>query len=77
VADRSLGHAQRAEAEGRKLFLERDILKWRRRTSGGSSRAGNYYDNTMMQTLWATLQQELVHDRRFRAHEEARTAAFE
>lgn len=54
----------------RELLKEHGVLQ-------SMSRAGNYYDNTMMQTLWATLQQELVHDRRFRAHEEARTAAFE
>ena len=41
------------------------------------SRAGNYYDNAMMESLWATLKKELVHGRRFRTHDEARTAIFE
>ena len=41
------------------------------------SRAGNYYDNAMMEGLWATLKNKLVHDQRFRTHEEAREAIFE
>ena len=47
---------------------------------GGSqsmSRAGSCYDNAMMESLWATLKTELVHDQRFRTHDEARTAIFE
>ena len=41
------------------------------------SRSGNCYDNAMMESLWATLKKELVHDRRFGTHEEARLAVFE
>jgi putative transposase len=41
------------------------------------SRAGNRYDNAMMESLWATLKKELVHGQRFRTHDEARTAIFE
>ena len=41
------------------------------------SRAGNCYDNAMMESLWATLKKELVHDQHFRTHDEARTAIFE
>ena len=41
------------------------------------SRAGNCYDNAMMESLWATLKKELVHGQRFRTHDEARTAIFE
>ena len=51
------------------------------------SRAGNCYDNPMlksfgleslgMESLWATLKKELVHDQHFRTHAEARTAIFE
>ena len=41
------------------------------------SRGGNCYDNAMMESLWATLKKELVHGRRFRTHDEARTAIFE
>ena len=41
------------------------------------SRAGNCYDNAMMESLWATLKKELVHCPRFRTHDEARTAIFE
>ena len=51
------------------------------------SRAGNCYDNAMMESFgmeslwiesfWATLKKELVHGRRFRTHDEARTAIFE
>ena len=41
------------------------------------SRAGNCYDNAIMESLWATLKKELVHDRRFTMHNEARTAIFE
>jgi transposase InsO family protein len=41
------------------------------------SRAGDCYDNAMMESLWASLKKELAHDRRFRTHEEARAAVFE
>ena len=51
------------------------------------SRAGNCYDNPMLESLgmeslgiesfWATLKKELVHDQRFRTHAEARAAIFE
>ena len=46
------------------------------------SRAGNCYDNAMMESLWdkkplATLKKELVHGQRFRTHNEARAAIFE
>jgi transposase InsO family protein len=41
------------------------------------SRAGNCYDNAMMESLWATLKKELVHDQHFRTHAEARAAIFE
>jgi transposase InsO family protein len=41
------------------------------------SRAGNCYDNAMMESLWATLKKELVHGQRFRTHDEARAAIFE
>ena len=41
------------------------------------SRAGNCYDNAMMESLWATLKKELVHGQRFRTHDEARSAIFE
>ncbi len=41
------------------------------------SRAGNCYDNVMMESLWATLKKELVHGRRCRTHDEARTAICE
>ena len=41
------------------------------------SRAGDCYDNAMMESLWATLKKELVHGRTFRSHAEARLAIFE
>ncbi len=41
------------------------------------SRAGNCYDNAIMESLYATLKKELVHDQRFRTHDEARAAIFE
>jgi len=46
------------------------------------SRAGNCYDNAMLESLgleslWATLKKELVHDQHFRTHDEARAAIFE
>ena len=31
----------------------------------------------LMESLWATLKKELVHDRHFRTHDEARAAIFE
>jgi transposase InsO family protein len=41
------------------------------------SRPSNCYDNAMMESLWANLKKELVHDQHFRAHNEAREAIFE
>jgi putative transposase len=41
------------------------------------SRAGNCYDNAMMESLWATLKKELVHDQHFRTHDEARAVIFD
>ena len=41
------------------------------------SRAGNCYDNAMMESLCATLKKELVHDQHFRTHDEARAAIFQ
>ncbi len=41
------------------------------------SRAGDCNDNAVIESLWAKLNEELVHDRRFRTHEEVRTAIFE
>ena len=41
------------------------------------SRAGDCYDNAMMESLWASLKNELVHGRRFSTHDEARAAIFE
>jgi hypothetical protein len=41
------------------------------------SRVGNCYDNAMMESLWATLKKELVHDQYSRTHAEARAAIFE
>ena len=41
------------------------------------SRAGNYYDNAMMESLWATLKKELVDDQHYRTQAELRAAIFE
>jgi putative transposase len=46
------------------------------------SRPSNCYENAMVESLaieslWATLKKELVHDQHFRAHNEARAAIFE
>jgi transposase InsO family protein len=41
------------------------------------SRAGNGYDNAIMRSLWATLKNNLVHDQRFRTHNEARAVIFD
>jgi putative transposase len=43
----------------------------------GISRSPNCYDNAMMESLWATLKNELPHGRRFMTHEEARLTVFE
>jgi putative transposase len=56
--------------ECRDLLAEHGMLQ-------SMSRAGDCYDNAMMESLWASLKKELVHDRRFRTHEEARAAGFE
>jgi transposase InsO family protein len=41
------------------------------------SRAGDCYDNAMMESLWSLLKKELVHGNRFRTRGEARLAVFE
>jgi transposase-like protein len=41
------------------------------------SRACNCYDNAMMESLWATLKKELVHDQPFRTHSEVCEGIFE
>ena len=45
--------------------------------SRSMSRAGNCYASAMMESLWATVMKELVHEQRFRIHNEARAAIFE
>lgn len=39
-------------------------------------RDGNCYDNAMMESLWPTPKKKLVHGKRFRSDNEARTAIF-
>lgn len=41
------------------------------------SRAGDCYDNAMMESLWSILKKELVHGSRFKTRDEARGAIFE
>ena len=41
------------------------------------SRAGDCYDNAMMESLWSILKKELVHGTRFKTREDARLAIFE
>jgi putative transposase len=41
------------------------------------SRAGNCYDNAVMESFWGKLKSELVHRKNFASPEEARTAIFE
>ena len=38
---------------------------------------GDCYDNAMMESFWATLKTELVHQQRYQTHEEARRSIFE
>ena len=38
---------------------------------------GDCYDNAMMESFWATLKSELVHQRRYTTHEQARQSIFE
>lgn len=66
-SDRGVQYACR---ECRGLLEERGMTQ-------SMSRPGNCYDNAMMESLWATLEKELVHARRFKTHEEARLAVFE
>lgn len=41
------------------------------------SRAGDCFDNAMLESLSAKLKRDTPHGRRFRTHGEARTAVFE
>ena len=38
---------------------------------------GDCYDNAMMESFWATLKTELVHQRTYATHEQARQSIFE
>ena len=40
-------------------------------------RVGDCFDNAMVESFFATLECELLAQRRFQTHEEARTAVFE
>ena len=63
-SDRSVQYACR------ELLEEDDIAQ-------SMSRAGNFSDNAVMESLSATPKNDLVHDQRFRTHNEARAAIFE
>ena len=41
------------------------------------SRRGDCYDNAMMESFWATLKTELVHQQKYATREEARQSIFE
>jgi transposase InsO family protein len=41
------------------------------------SHTGNCYDNAMMESFWATLKTELVHQQEYRTREQARQSIFE
>ena len=41
------------------------------------NRAGDCYDNAMMESLWSILKKELVHGTRFKTREDAKLAIFE
>ena len=41
------------------------------------SRAGDCYDNAMMESLWATLKKELVQHAKFRSRAQAQSSIFE
>jgi putative transposase len=41
------------------------------------SRPGNCYDNAFIESLWSSLQYELVYQQRFATHAQARTALFD
>ena len=49
----------------------------RHRISVSMSGRGDCYDNAMMESFWATLKTELVHQQRYPTHEEARQSIFE
>ena len=41
------------------------------------SRKGNCYDNAVVECFFSTLKNELVHERDYRTHDEAREEVFE
>ena len=41
------------------------------------SRRGNCYDNAMMESFWATLKTELIHQEHYATRQEARQSIFE
>lgn len=41
------------------------------------SRRGDCYDNAMMESFWATLKTELVHEQHYQTHEQAKQSIFE
>ena len=54
----------------------RDILE-QHGMQQSMSRAGDCYDNAMMESLWATLKKELVQHAKFRTRAIARSSIFE
>ena len=53
----------------------RELLR-RHEVIPSMSRAGNCYDNAKMESFWATLKGELIQDRVFASHAEARSEIF-
>ena len=54
----------------------RDILE-QHGMQQSMSRAGDCYDNAMMESLWATLKKELVQHAKFKTRAQARSSIFE
>lgn len=71
--DRLLHHSDRGGqyASGAYLRLLSDQV------TRSMSRTGNVYDNSPMESFFASLKSELVHGRRFRTRQEARSAIFD
>ena len=62
--------SQFASAAYRQVLAEHGLL-------ASMSRAGNCYDNALIESFWSTLKYELVYHHRFATHAEARTAIFD
>lgn len=78
MARRQLGHELLHHSDQGKQYASGPYLQLLpSAVTRSMSRSGNVYDNAPMESFFASLKTELVHGRRFRTRQEARSAIFD